>query len=404
MRACMVSYSMYDSDNRVRRYAETLVKHGYHVDALSLRRGGQAVSNNIVNGVRVFRLQSRVKNEKRKLDYLARLILFFWRSLYFLTREHLKEPYDLIHVHSVPDFEVFAALFPKIMGSKVILDIHDIVPEFYASKFGASQNSLIFKSLVAMERISTAFADHVIASNHIWQKRLEGRSVAESKVTTILNFPDTQVFQPKGRDRNDGKFKFILLYPGTLTYHQGLDIAVRAFSLIKDQVPEVEFHIYGSGDQSAFLKSLVAQLGLENRVFFKGSLAVEEMVGVIENSDLGIVPKRGDGFGNEAFSTKILEFMAMGVPVIVPDTEVDTFYFDENVAKFFRANDEKSLADAMLLLIENAAIRETLVRSASEFVKTYTWEVNQHIYLDLVDALLSSRNDRGGARILETTN
>jgi glycosyltransferase involved in cell wall biosynthesis len=404
MRACMVSYSMYDSDNRVRRYAETLVKHGYHVDALSLRRGGQAVSNSVVNGVRVFRLQSRVKNEKSKFDYLAKLIVFFWRSLYFLTREHLKERYDLIHVHSVPDFEVFAALFPKIMGSKVVLDIHDIVPEFYASKFGASQNSLIFKSLVAMERISTAFADHVIASNHIWQKRLEGRSVAESKVTTILNFPDTQVFQPKGRDRNDGKFKFILLYPGTLTYHQGLDIAVRAFSLIKDQVPEAEFHIYGSGDQSAFLKSLVAQLGLENRVFFKGSLAVEQMVRVIENANLGIVPKRGNGFGNEAFSTKILEFMAMGVPVIVPDTEVDSFYFNENVVKFFRANDEKSLADAMLWLIGDEAVRETFVRNATEFVKKYTWDVNQHIYLDLVDSLLSSRKDRDAARILETTN
>jgi glycosyltransferase involved in cell wall biosynthesis len=96
--------------------------------------------------------------------------------------------------------------------------------------------------------------------------------------------------------------------------------------------------------------------------------------------------------------------MAMGVPVIVPDTEVDTFYFNENVAKFFRANDENSLANAMLLLINNSAVRETLVRNASEFVKKYTWDVNQHIYLDLVDSLLSSRNDRGAARILESTN
>ncbi len=398
----MVSYSMYDSDNRVRRYAETLVKHGYRVDAVSLRRAEQAIHNSDINGVRVFRVQSRVKNEKGKFDYLAKLVLFFLRSMLFLTREHLKEPYDLIHVHSVPDFEVFATLYPKIMGSKVILDIHDIVPEFYTSKFGASRTSLTFKSLVAMERLSTGFSDHVIASNHIWQKRLQGRSVAESKVTTILNFPDTQVFQPKGRNRSDGKF--ILLYPGTLTYHQGLDIAVRAFSAIKGLVPEAEFHIYGSGDQSAFLKSLVADLALEDRIFFKGSLAVEQMVGVIENADLGIVPKRGNGFGNEAFSTKILEFMAMGVPVIVPDTEIDTFYFDENVVKFFQANDEKSLADAMLLLIENSAVRETLVRNAGEFVKKYTWDVNQHIYLDLVDSLLNSGNDRGAARILESTN
>jgi glycosyltransferase involved in cell wall biosynthesis len=402
MRVCMVSYSMYDSDNRVRRYAETLAKRGYRVDAVALRREKQGVHNSVVNGVRVFRLQSRVKNEKSSFDYLAKLVSFFVRSLLFLTREQLKERYDLIHVHSVPDFEVFAALYPKIMGTKVILDIHDIVPEFYASKFGSSQNSLMFKSLVAMERMSAAFSDHVIASNHIWQKRLQGRSVAESKVTAILNFPDTQVFQLKGRNRKDSKF--ILLYPGTLAYHQGLDIAIRAFSTIKDDVPEAEFHIYGSGDQSEFLKSLVGELGLENRVFFRGSLAVEQMVRVIENADLGIVPKRNNGFGNEAFSTKILEFMAMGVPVIVPDTEIDTYYFDENVAKFFRANDETSLADAMLLLIKDPAVRESLVRTASEFVKKYTWDANQHIYLNLVDSLLNSRNGRGAIGVLENMN
>jgi glycosyltransferase involved in cell wall biosynthesis len=398
----MVSYSMYDSDSRVRRYAETLVKRGYRVDAVALRREKLGVNHSVLNGVRVFRVQSRIKNEKSRFDYLAKLILFFVRSMLFLTREHFKEPYDLIHVHSVPDFEVFAALYPKIMGSKVILDIHDIVPEFYASKFNTSQKSLMFKSLVALERMSAAFVDHVIASNHIWQKRLQGRSVAESKVTTILNFPDTEVFQPKGRTRNDNKF--ILLYPGTLNYHQGLDIAVRAFSAIKKEAPEAEFHIYGSGDQSEFLKSLVRELGLENEVFFKGSLVVEQMVRVIENADLGIVPKRKNGFGNEAFSTKILEFMVMGVPVIVPDTEIDTYYFDDKVTKFFRGNDEKSLADAMLLLIKNATIRENLARNASEFVRKYTWDTNQHIYLGLVDSLLNTRKDRDGLSILQNTN
>jgi len=401
MRACMVAYTGYESDNRVRRYAESLAARGYSVDAVALRTDGLP-RQDVLNGVRVVRIQRRVRDEKSKFSYLAKLLLFLVRSMLFLTREHFHEPYDLIHIHSVPDFEVFAAIVPKLMGAKIILDIHDIVPEFYACKFAASQNSLVFKLLVAMERLSTAFADHVIASNHIWQKRLQQRSVPESKVTTILNFPDTKVFQPKGVGQNDGNF--ILLYPGTLTYHQGLDIAIRAFSIIKAQVPEAQFHIYGSGDQSEFLKALVAQLALEDRVFFKGTLAVEQMVGVIENADLGIVPKRSNGFGNEAFSTKILEFMAMGVPVIISDTAVDTYYFDDSIARFFRANDENSLADAMLLMIKNAAVRDSLAHRASVFVRKYTWGVNQHLYLDLVDSLLRSHNDRGAARILKSTN
>jgi glycosyltransferase involved in cell wall biosynthesis len=387
MRACMVAYTGYDSDNRVLRYAETLARHGYKVDAVVLRGEGQP-EHEVVNGVRIFRIQRRVRNEKSRLGYLGKLLLFFFRSMFFLTWEQFREPYDLIHVHTVPDFEVFAALIPRLTGSKIILDIHDILPEFYASKFNVSTESLTFRLMVAMERMSIAFSDHVIAANHLWEKRLIGRSVKPSKCTTFLNFPDTRILQPRGRNRNDGKF--IILYPGTLTYHQGLDIALRAFSLISQRAPEAEFHMYGFGDQMEYLKSLISELGLEKRVFLKAPMPLRQISSVIENSDLGIVPKRKDSFGNEAFSTKILEFMSLGVPVIVSDTTIDTYYFNNSIVQFFQANDERSLADAMLLLIKNADLRKSLVTNANEFIKKYTWDTNQGTYLELVRSLVRS--------------
>jgi len=386
----MVAYTFYERDNRVRRYAETLARRGDSVDVIALRSEEESTERALINGVQVFRIQHRVKDEKNKFVYLSRLLLFFLRSMYFLTRMQFKESYDLIHVHSVPDFEVFAAWYPKMAGSKIILDIHDIVPEFYTSKFNASRESLTFKSLIAMERISAAFSDHVIAANHIWEKRLQERSVAGSKCTTILNYPDTHIFRKRGRNRDDDKF--IVLYPGTINYHQGLDIAIRAFSLIKDEIPKAEFHIYGSGDQLSFLKSLIDELHLNHRVYLKGLLAMDQMASVIESADLGVVPKRSNGFGNEAFSTKILEFMSMGVPVIVPDTMIDRYYFNDSVATFFHANDARSLADAMLLLIRTPELRRKLVLNASEFVKKYTWDANESVYLDLVDSLLHARN------------
>jgi glycosyltransferase involved in cell wall biosynthesis len=389
MRACMVSYSFYESDNRVRRYAETLVKLGYSVDAVALRRG-DLPELEWISGVRVFRIQRRAKDEKGKLDYFGKMLAFFVRSSFFLVREQWKQRYDLIHIHSLPDFEVFAALYPKLTGSKVILDIHDIVPEFYASKFNSSPKSLTFKMLVGVERMSAAFSDHVIVSNHIWEKRLQGRSVEDHKLTTIMNYPDTQIFQARGRNRSDGKF--VILYPGSLNYHQGLDVAIRAFSLIQKEAVNAEFHIYGSGGEFGSLKALIAEMGLQNRVLLKGSLPIDEMASVIENADLGVVPKRKDGFGNEAFSTKILEFMALNVPMIIPDTEVDTHYFNDTVAKFFSAGDDASLADAMLLMFNNRELRETLARNATNFVKSYSWEANKGMYLGIVDALVSSHN------------
>jgi glycosyltransferase involved in cell wall biosynthesis len=281
---------------------------------------------------------------------------------------------------------------PKLTGSKIILDIHDLVPEFYLSKFQSSTRSLTFRLLTRVERMSAWFSDHVIAANHIWEKRLRERSVKDSKCTTILNFPDTEIFKARGRTRTDNKF--IILYPGTLNYHQGIDIAVRALALIKDQAPEVEFHIYGAGDQLNSLRELVEELGLEDRVFLKGTKALHDIASVIENADLGVVPKRKNSFGNEAFSTKILEFMSLGVPVVVPDTAIDRYYFDDSVVKFFHANDERSLADAILLMIKNPELRRKYTRNASEFVLKYSWDVNKSTYLDLVNSLVQSSNSR----------
>jgi glycosyltransferase involved in cell wall biosynthesis len=386
MKVCMLAYTFYEQDNRVRRYAETLAKRGDRVDVVALRMAGQS-SEEVVSGVHVYRIQRRVVNEKGKFTYLGRLLSFFLRSFIFLAWKQSQERYDLVHVHSVPDFEVFAALIPKLTGSKVILDIHDLVPEFYLSKFKASSNSLTFKLLVAVERMSASFADHVIAANHIWLRRLHARSVRTAHCTVILNFPDTDIFHLRGRSRQD--CKFIMVYPGTLSYHQGLDLAIRAFALIADTNPHAEFHIYGGGDQADFLKTLIAEKNMQERIILKGGRALQEISVIMENSDLGIVSKRSDGFGNEAFSTKIFEFMSVDVPVIVPETAIDRYYFNDSVVKFFQANDENSLADAMLQLINNPGLRQDLVRNARKFIEGYTWERNKEIYLGLVDSLVA---------------
>ena len=130
----MLAYTFYESDNRVKRYAETLTKMGHQVDVISLRQKGQT-SREVTKGVNVYRIQRRIVNEQRKIVYLLKILLFLIKSFIFLTAKHLLKPYDLIHVHSVPDFEIFAALIPKLKGAKLILDMHDIVPEFYVDKF-----------------------------------------------------------------------------------------------------------------------------------------------------------------------------------------------------------------------------------------------------------------------------
>lgn len=386
MKVCMVGYTFYEYDNRVRRYAETLAKRGDQVDVIALRHEDQSPEE-VINGVRVFRIQKRIVNERAKLSYLLRWLFFFFRSMLFLIRKDLQSPYALIHIHTPPDFEVFAAWFPKLRGAKIILDIHDLLPEFYASKFNKTCDSPAYKVLLALERMSVAFADHVIAPNHIWQEKLLARSVKDHQCTTFLNLPDRSMFHRRGRKKID--HKFIILYPGTLNYHQGVDIAVRAFARIKDRAPHAEFHIHGVGEQQDFLRHLIAELGIEDRVFLKSPVPLDEVSALMEGADLGVVPKRKESFGNEAFSTKILEFMATGVPVIVSDTKIDRYYFDDSLAKFFRSSDEVDLADSMLLLIQHQEIRKRLAEKAEEFISRNNWDTKKSDYLNLVDCLTS---------------
>ena len=109
---------------------------------------------------------------------------------------------------------------------------------------------------------------------------------------------------------------------------------------------------------------------------------------VIENADVGIVPKRKDAFGNEAFSTKTLEFMSLGVPLIVSDTAVDTYYFNDSIVTFFHDENEHDLARCMLKLGRHPELRRELAGNALEFVKDYRWDAKKASYFSLVDTLV----------------
>jgi len=381
----MISYSFYESDNRIRRYAECLSMRGDNVDVISLARSDDGPYGKI-NGVNIYRIQKRLVNEKGRLSYLFRLLRFLFLSAYRVSRMHMRERYDVVHVHNIPDFEVFSAFIPKLSGARIILDIHDILPEFYADKFVGGKESLFFKLLLIVEKMSMAFADHVIISNHIWQERVLGRSVRNGKCSVIMNYPDPAIFHPRTVKKDSGKF--LLLYPGTVNKHQGLDIAIRAFSRIKDQIPEAEFHIIGEGAEKPALEKLIADFGLGKRVMFFGRMPLDKVAEEMAKADVGIVPKRDNGFGGEAFSTKTWEFMSLNVPIILSRTRIDDFYFNDKVVRFFEPGNEEALAHSIVELWKNGQAREEQVREAAEYVKDKSWEFRKQEYFDILKHLV----------------
>ena len=389
MKACMLAYTFYDADNRVRRYAEALVRRGDQVDAIALAREGQPAFE-VIRGVRVYRIQKRTINETGPFSYLIKLLMFFLRSAWFLAIRAFREPYDLIHVHSVPDFEVFATIVPRLMGTRVILDIHDIVPEFYASKFKVSEQSPIFRALLLVERLSIAYSNHVIIANHLWYDKLTRRSVAPDKCTAIINYPDPSIFSRRGGPARRGH-EFVMCYPGTLSWHQGLDIAVEAMALLRDEVPELRLQLIGDGPERENLKRLIRERGLEGRISLTGLIPMEKVAEIMATIDLGVVPKRADSFGNEAFSTKIMEFMAMNVPVLASRTRVDEYYFHDGIVQFFESGNAQDLADKIRLLYVDSERCAELRSRSSAFIAQNSWDIRQHEYFGLIDKLVPKR-------------
>jgi glycosyltransferase involved in cell wall biosynthesis len=390
-RICMVAYSHYESDGRVKRYAEALAERGDRVDVLALKRSPAEPDEASVGGVRIRNLISRVgKTEHSPAAFLMPVLRFLWRSTFWIAKRHLRERYDVFHVHNMPDFLVFAAALPKLMGAKVILDIHDIVPEFYGNKFGGAKKSpvVVVALLKGMERICAAVADKVIISNHLWLEKYARRTGANGKCSVFINHVDGGVFQPHERTRQDKKS--IILFPGGLQWHQGLDIALRAFKRVRRDVPNAEFHIYGDGSWKTELVRLAESLECNGSVRFFDPVRITEIASIMTNADLGVVPKRADSFGNEAYSTKIMEFMSVGVPVIVSETKIDRYYFNDSVVRFFESGNDAALAVQMRDLLQKPEERKAMAVRAREYAMANCWEGRKGDYLKLVDSLSAS--------------
>lgn len=386
MRICHLAYTFYETDSRVLRYAELMAKRGHEVEVLALRGLGQPHYDSS-NGVQILRIQRRKVNEKAPIIYLGKIILFWLKCWGRLTRSQSREPFDLIHVHNMPDFLVFATHLQKTRGTRVILDIHDLVPELYAGKFHNGKEKRVVNWLKWIEKESAKFADHIIIANELWRRKLLARGIPPGKCTTILNYPDINLFCPSFRTRSDNDGRFIILYPGSLNRHQGLDIAVQAFARARDKMPGAEFHIYGEGPLKEELCRLIFELHLNGLVKLYDPIPLSQIARKIADADLGVIPKRTEGFGGEAFSTKSLEFMACEVPLIISRTPIDMEYFNDGLAHFVPSGDPDALAEAMLEAYWNRPYWQKRARRALEFARQESWQNRQKIYLDLVSSL-----------------
>lgn len=388
---CMVVLKYYPLDPRVEREAQALVKHGMEVHVVCLRNSDQPAFSD-EEGVRVHRLPLRRFVHRTIFFQLLEYLTFFVLALFGLTSLHLRERFDVVHVHNLPDFLVFIALIPKLTGAKIVLDLHDLMPEFYAERYQTSLDSLKVRAVRLQEMLSCRFADLIITVTEHWRQALIERGQPCDKVKVVMNAADERYFHPYSAEaiEKNGNH-FMIIYHGTMGYRQGLDLAVKAINVVREAAPDIQLLLHGRGEQVQALKELVDELCLHKQIQFSaGGVPMAELPKILLGADLAIVPYRNGVFTGGILPTKMMEYSALGIPIIAARTSTIDAYFDDTMVEFFTPNDVEELASCILQLHNDRKRLAHLSREITRFNRQYNWAQQRACFLQYVDELISN--------------
>ncbi|HEU4572285.1 MAG TPA: glycosyltransferase family 4 protein, partial [Candidatus Limnocylindrales bacterium] len=372
----MIVHSYYDEDPRVRREAETLARAGDEVDVIALRRPVDADAAT-VDGVRVQRLGVQRHQGAGIATYLREYVSFLVRSGWALARAHRHRRYDLVQVHSLPDFLVFAALPLRVLGVPVVLDLHEAMPEFFRSRFPRARGRVVHGVVRWQERLSIAFANRVITVNDALRDRLLEIGVPPGKVEVVANAPDLTRFDPAAHPARpfaeDGIVR--LIYAGALTPIYELDVVLDAIAELRgaDPARAIELEVYGRGDAEPGLAERARTLGIDGAVRFHGRIPIESVPAAIAAADIGVAPTRRDEFTDASLSTKIFEYAAMGKPVVASALPLVDRTFPAGTVATYEPGDPHDLARAIGTVIEDAGGRARAVDATRRVVAERSW-------------------------------
>lgn len=373
---CMIAYSNFRTDPRIRRESEALAKEGNEVSFLVLAENNKPKTYRM-NGVNIVELNMRKHRGKKSSSYFLPYLMFLGHAFWNCSKLFLRNGIDVVHVHNMPNFLVFAGLIPRLFGKRMILDIHDSVPETYGSKFGRMPK-ILYRLLCFEEYLCCGFASKLICVNEVQREKLVDRGIPASKMSVLLNVPDHEIFKFKARTKDENKKTFDLVFHGTIDRILGIDLAIEAISRLIHDIPQIQLHILGEGKNLQEFDNLSRNLGVEDRVHFsKKSFPVEKLPELLEKMDLGIIPNRRNMATELMLPVKLLEYIAMGIPVVSARHKAIKHYFSEDMVTYFEPEDVGSMASAILKMYRNKKQREQQVSNAKRFIDQYGWEKHQ---------------------------
>ncbi len=377
----------YYPDIRVEREARALVRHGHTVDVICLRNEGEPSFERSA-GIAVHRLPVRRRRGMGVGVQLLEYVAFLAWATAMVARLHLRHRYDVVQVHNVPDFLVFSAIVPKLTGTPILLDMHDLMPEFFASRFGGRMSSLPVRLVTWQARLSAAFADHLLTVTELWRGTLIERGQPPDRVDVVMNLPDEELFAPRLPQVREHPEPLTLVYHGTITHRYGIDVLLDAMARVCER-RRAHLILHGRGEYLATVEQRIAELGIGDAVELStGLVPTGELPAIIGRADIGIVPNRRDVFTDGILPTKLMEYAALGIPAIVSRTSAVEAHFTDEMVRLVEPGDSDALADAILALADDPERRAELARNAQAFSAAHRWSDEAERYVAIVESLV----------------
>lgn len=369
----------------MRREVFALVDAGYEVDVVCTRRRGEPfVAHERDGRLTVYRLPIWHRRGG-VVGYAAEYLAFFLMAAAVAAALHLRRRYRLVQVHTLPDSLVFATLVPRALGAKVLLDLHECMPEFFATKFGAPPGHPVVRVLGAVEQAAIRYAHHAITCTEQMREAFIRRGADPGRIDVVLNSSDETVFRPDAAPSPAANGRFTLVCHGALEPRYGVDTIVRAVALLAPDLPDLALEIYGDGTERPGLRRLADDLGVADRVRFSdGYVPVDELVAAIARADAGVVAVKPDPFRDLTQCNKMYDFVAMRRPALVSRTASVVASFAEDCFGWFEGGDHEDLARAVRRLHGDHDWARRLVERATAQAEPYRWPRQRTLYLETV--------------------
>jgi glycosyltransferase involved in cell wall biosynthesis len=390
----MVVHAHYPlGEPRVEREARAAAWAGCTVDVICLGAPHEARSE-LIDGIRVTRLPVEHVRGAGAGQLVREYVGFTLRATRETLRLQRRHRIDVVHVHAPPDFLITSAVLPRLRGSGVILDIHDLSPDMFDVRFGNRRLAgVVERFLRLVERAACGVADRVITVHDAYRNELVAHGVPLDRIEVVMNAVESEaVDRARAATPAADSDSFVLAYHGTVTHWYGVDLLVEAVARLEGRVPQARALILGAGDALAAAEDLAQRLGIADKVeFSRAYVRHEEALRLVAAASCGVIPNRRSRLNRFALSSKLLEYVALGIPVVVARLETLEAHFSPEEVTFFEPDDSASLAEAVAWVAGHPAEAREKASRARRRAEAYSWAVSRERLIAAIAAVASQK-------------